>query len=312
MPLNAEEKRARRALANYSENPAGNLVRVAAFRECDYTDLGILREFGNEDEVVAFEEARYRDGTGYRVKFTSKPRESVPPVQQALQAALDHSIEEDGNKTRVQLEDATTGFHDRFDGLEAGVKRLLEYHEKTPPATAPDDLQLMARVLKEVKVGRANAILQDLRIPRPTGLKKEDKAALLLSKIPREQLLQILAGPTQAPNQGPDDQPEVIEAPLSVRPTKKQRRIEDCFRCVSPGSSGSTETPDTASVSSDQSELFGTMTANGQPCDNIKGHRPFHAEGESRCESMLGWNRNQRCKLQKKGGSFCCHHALSQ
>ena len=153
MPLNAEEKRARRALANYNENPAGNLVRVAAFRECDYTDLGILREFGNKDEVIAFEEARYRDGTGYRVKFTSKPRESVPLVQQALQAALDHSIEEDGNKTRVQLEDATKGFHDRFDGLEADVKRLLEYHEKTPPATAPDDLQLMAASSKRSRSG---------------------------------------------------------------------------------------------------------------------------------------------------------------
>ena len=201
------------------------------------------------------------------------------------------------------VERAEHGLHARFDGLEAEVKRLLEYHEKAPPSTAPDDLQLMARILKEVKVGRMNAILKDLRMHRPTGLKKEDKAALMLNKMPRDRLLRILAGLAQEPasDQGP---PAIFEPP--ARPAKRQRALKEFF-C---DGSASTETPDTASVSSeDLFELCGEITNNGHACDNIKGRCPYHAEGANRCESMVDGNREQRCKLHAKSGErYCCHH----
>ena len=57
---------------------------------------------------------------------------------------MERIVVKDGNETRVQLEDVNNGLHDRTDVLESGVKRLMEYREKAPPATAPGDLQLMA------------------------------------------------------------------------------------------------------------------------------------------------------------------------
>ena len=55
MVLNAEQHRQRRALQKYARNAAGKLVRTAAFRACDYTEAGLLREFANDDAVLAFE-----------------------------------------------------------------------------------------------------------------------------------------------------------------------------------------------------------------------------------------------------------------
>ena len=94
-------------------------------------------------------------------------------------------------------------------------------------------------------------ILKDLRIPRPRGLKKEDKATLILDTMPRDQLLRFLAGPTrEAPNRELQD-PPVVEAPAP--PAKRQRKVKEFF-C----DSASTETPETASVNSeDHSELSG-------------------------------------------------------
>ena len=57
-------------------------------------------------------------------------------------------------------------------------------------------------------------ILKDLRIPRPRGLKKEDKATLILDTMPRDQLLRLLAGPTA-----------IVEAPAP--PAKRQRKVMD-------------------------------------------------------------------------------------
>ena len=73
MVLTAEQFRRRRALQKYGRNAAGNLVRTAAFRACDYTDAGALREFATEDEMLAFEAERYNDGSGHRVRFSSVP-----------------------------------------------------------------------------------------------------------------------------------------------------------------------------------------------------------------------------------------------
>ena len=77
MVLTAEQFRQRRALQKYGRNAADKLVRTSAFRECDYTEAGQLREFVTEAEVLAFEAARYEDGTGSKVKFWNKPRATV-------------------------------------------------------------------------------------------------------------------------------------------------------------------------------------------------------------------------------------------
>ena len=78
MVLNAEQHRQRRALQKYARNAAGKLVRAAAFRACDYTEAGLLREFSTEDAVLTFELDCYNDGSGYQVRFSSKPRATVP------------------------------------------------------------------------------------------------------------------------------------------------------------------------------------------------------------------------------------------
>ena len=62
MVFTAEQFRQRRALQKYGRNAADKLVRASAFRECDYTEAGQLREFVTEAEVLAFEAARYEDG----------------------------------------------------------------------------------------------------------------------------------------------------------------------------------------------------------------------------------------------------------
>ena len=77
MPITAEQHRRRRALQNYGRNEAGSLVRKTAFRECDYLNEQ-LREFATEEEVLAFEAARYEDGTGHNVRFRSQPKATVP------------------------------------------------------------------------------------------------------------------------------------------------------------------------------------------------------------------------------------------
>ena len=130
MVLTAQQFRERRALAKYGKNSAGNLVRATAFRECDYTDLGALREFGDKEEVLEFEEARHQDGTGYRVRFTAVPRETVPPEQQALQVATDNAVAKDGNETRVQLQGVEEGLHERFDKQEADIRKIRAHQQK--------------------------------------------------------------------------------------------------------------------------------------------------------------------------------------
>ena len=88
MVLNAEQHRQRWAVQKYAGNAAGKLVGVAAFRDCDCTEAGPLRELNNEDDVLAFEAKRCNDGSGPLVGSTGKPNATVPPEQIALQAAV--------------------------------------------------------------------------------------------------------------------------------------------------------------------------------------------------------------------------------
>ena len=159
MVLNAEQFRQRRALQKYGRNAAGKLVRAAAFRECDYTEAGQLREFDTEAETLAFEAERYDDGSGFRVKFWNKPKSTVPKEQLALEESLVHAVAENGNLTRVQLAGVEEGIHARMDQMDTKLDRTLEHHEKAQPPAQEGDLELMARVQKLCKVGRMNAIL---------------------------------------------------------------------------------------------------------------------------------------------------------
>ena len=193
MPLSAEGKRTRRVLARYAENAAGSYVRVSAFRECDYRDDGSLREFPTEAEVLAFEAARYSDGTGNRVKFWSAPRASVPEDQRALHDNLEQAVQAEGNAVCAQLEAAEEGLHERLDEMGARLERLLAYHEREPPPAPPDDLQLMARLSHRVLVRSMDTLLAEHSGARPPrGLTKGEKAALLIEQLPREKVSRLL------------------------------------------------------------------------------------------------------------------------
>ena len=194
MPLSAEKKRTRRVLARYAQNAAGSYVRVSAFRECDYRDDGSPREFPTEAEVLAFEAARYSDGTGNRVKFWSAPRASVPEGQRALHDNLAQAVQAEGNAVCAQLEAAEEGLHERLDEMGARLERLLEYHEREPPPVPPDDLQLMAQLShKRVPVHSMDALLADHTGARPPrNLTKGEKAALIVEQLPRDKVSRFL------------------------------------------------------------------------------------------------------------------------
>ena len=186
MVLNAEQHRQRRALQKYARNAAGKLVRTAAFRACDYTEAGLLREFANDDAVLAFELDRYSDGSGYQVKFSSKPKATVPQEQLALQASWEQAVEEDGNQTRLQLTSVEEGLRAHLDDISQRLDALRQPNAAATSAlAAPGDLQLMARVQKAFKVARMNAILKECKVERQAGMKMADKAALIVEKVPR-------------------------------------------------------------------------------------------------------------------------------
>ena len=126
MPEDATAQRKRRVLAHYGKNLAGKLVRRSAFRECDYTPEGYLREFDAEDAVQAFEKACYEDGTGHNCKFWKKPKDTVPRKQLALHEFLKHAIKEEGNEIKVQVEQAAEGLHERHDETQQLVRELKE------------------------------------------------------------------------------------------------------------------------------------------------------------------------------------------
>ena len=192
----ADRVRRRRRLKRYVETD-GCWVKRDNVCEWDLDERGSPLRFDSKEAVLEHEDENGR--RRQRGEYPLGGYAVVPEGQAALAQNINQHTQVAAERVVDCVERAEHGLHARFDGLEADVNRLLEYHEKAPPSTAPDDLQLMARILKEVKVGRMNAILKDLRIPRPRGLKKEDKATLIVDTMPRDQLLRFLAGPTQEP-----------------------------------------------------------------------------------------------------------------
>ena len=100
MPTNvsvpADAQRQRRARANYGQNAACKWVRKKAWRACDYTDDGHLRQFDTEEAFLAFEEERGVRGHS-QAHYEKKPRDTVPEVQLALAEAITHAVAKDGS-----------------------------------------------------------------------------------------------------------------------------------------------------------------------------------------------------------------------
>ena len=248
MVWNAEQHRQRRALQKYARNAAGKLVRTAAFRACDYTETGLLHEFCNEDAILAFELERYSDGSGYQVKFSNKPRATVPQEQLALQASLERAIEEDGNQTRVQLTSVEEGLHARLDDISQRLDALRQPNAAATSAlAAPGDLQLMARVQKAFKVARMNVILKECKVERQPGMKMADKAALIVEKIPRDRLLNFL------------------ENPADDAPAKKKSRTEPIVLPSGASTSLARYFHNTAASPDAKGQLETTLAANACP-----------------------------------------------
>ena len=202
MVFTVEQHRQRRQMQKYGRNAANQFVRIAAFRACDYTPAGELNQFQCEADVFAFETARWEDGTGSSVRFSSRPRATVPAEQLAMEA-VGNVVAEDGNETRVQLSVVEEGIHARIDAMSSRLDRVLDHSE--PPPSQSDDLELMARLQKLCKVRRMNSLLNEHSIKHEVGLKVADKAALLVQKVPRDRLLEILANPqlTATPKSAP-------------------------------------------------------------------------------------------------------------
>ena len=107
----AEAQRKRRACSNYGQNAAGKCVRKTAWRACDYTDAGCLREFDEKEAFLMFEEERRAQGH-YQSHYEKELRDTVPKEQLALGDAITHAIKKDGNESRVQLQRMEEGMHE--------------------------------------------------------------------------------------------------------------------------------------------------------------------------------------------------------
>ena len=222
MVFTAQQHRERRTMQKYGRNAANQFVRIAAFRACDYTPAGELNQFQCEADVFAFETARWEDGTGYKVRFSNRPRATVPAEQLAVEA-VGNVVTQDGNQTRVQLSVVDEGLHTRLDAIDSRLNRALESAE--PPPSQAGDLQVMARLQKLCKVGRMNSLLKEHDIHYEVGLKVADKAALLVQKLPRDRLLEILANPqlTATPKSAPSSSRSSASASVSVARACKKR-----------------------------------------------------------------------------------------
>jgi len=222
MAFTVEQHRQRRQMQKYGRNAANMFVRTASFRACDYTPAGELREFATEADVFAFETARWEDGTGSSVRFSSMPRATVPAEQLAMEV-VGNAVAEDGNETRVPLSVVEEGIHTRIDAMSSRLDRVLDCAE--PPPSQAGDLQVMARLQKLCKVGRMNSLLKEHDIHYEVGLKVADKAALLVQKLPRDRLLEILANPqlTATPKSAPSSSRSSASASVSVARVCKKR-----------------------------------------------------------------------------------------
>ena len=119
----AEAQRKRRACANYGQNAAGKWVRKQAWRDCDYTQDGHLKEFDSEEAFLQFEEDRYQQGAS-QAHYGKQPRGTVPREQLALEEAITHAVAKDGNETRVQLQSVEESLHERHDQQHALLREI--------------------------------------------------------------------------------------------------------------------------------------------------------------------------------------------
>ena len=125
MPLTNQEKRAARARENYGPNALGNLVRKKAYRNCDYTDEGQLRQFSDEASLLKFEEDKYSRG-GRREPYSTQAKETVPQEQLALEyvaamEAMSTVAQMEGHQTRVHQEYVAESLQHRHDEHDEGA-----------------------------------------------------------------------------------------------------------------------------------------------------------------------------------------------
>ena len=141
----------------------------------------------------------------------------------------------------------------------------------------------MAKVLHQFKVARMNDILQQFRVHRPTGVKREGKASLIVKNVPRDQLLKLLE----------DSVPTAVSAnatPLRSNPQRdsgqrvaKQMTLADMYdKHVKGNHESSTASP------SSFSSFIGSTSTIGFPCTSSHEDEEMTAPDEE--EDVVGGN----------------------
>ena len=129
MVVTAEQQRATRGRLNYGRNALGKLVRKKAFRDCDYTPEGHLKQFDDEDGFIAFEEERYTSGQ-HQAHYSTKVRSTVPREQLALdyiakaEAVSNDAAKEEGHETHVHIDQTAEDLHRRHDKQDAKLQEI--------------------------------------------------------------------------------------------------------------------------------------------------------------------------------------------
>jgi len=116
-------------------------VRKTAWRACDYTDAGRLREFDGKAAFLVFEEERRAQGH-YQAHYENELRDTVPKEQLALEDAITHAIKKDGNESRVQLQRMEEGMHERHDEQQAALHQIRSHQRQV--------IQEMPQVVQEI------------------------------------------------------------------------------------------------------------------------------------------------------------------
>ena len=136
MPSNvnvpAHLQRQRRVRVNYGLNASGKFVRKKAFRVCDYTPEGQLRQFDDEAGFIAFEEERYSSGQ-HQAQYCTKVRSTVPREQLAVEyikkaeAMQNDAAMEEGHQTRVHMDQTAEDLHERHDAQDAMLQEIRSH-----------------------------------------------------------------------------------------------------------------------------------------------------------------------------------------
>ena len=98
-------------------------------------------------------------------------------------------IMDESQRTRATIEKG-------YDTLGSKCDKILAYQEKVSRPNL-HGVDLMAKVYNKYNVGRMNTILQQFDVDRPSGVKKEGKASLIVKNIPCDQLLELLESPEE-------------------------------------------------------------------------------------------------------------------